>query len=107
MMLSSPPSYLKDAAPGEVHVVFMLTNTHSPYGIGCIRCGETLIAPDWSKYISSRQVHHAWSCESCGVQFETSDHLWSPEPRRTVLPVCTENSVRVGLVTESPNVTRQ
>lgn len=57
------------------------------YGIGCIRCGQTLIAPDWSKYVNSLHVHHTWSCESCGVQFETSDHLRCPEPRRTVQPL--------------------
>ena len=48
---------------------------HSLYGIACIQCGQTLIAPDCSRYVRSRIVRHAWSCESCGVRFETSDHL--------------------------------
>jgi hypothetical protein len=56
-------------------MVVTSTNNHSPYGIACIRCSETLIAPAWSKYVSPRHIRHAWSCESCGHQFETSDHL--------------------------------
>jgi hypothetical protein len=60
------------------------THNHSPYGIACVRCGRTLIAPDGSKYVNSRHVHHTWSCESCGVQFETSDHLRSSRKVRAL-----------------------
>ena len=56
-------------------MVVTSTNNYSPYGIACIRCSETLIAPAWSKYVSPRHIRHAWSCESCGHQFETSEHL--------------------------------
>ena len=62
---------------------------HSLYGIACIQCGQTLIAPDCSRYVRSRIVRHAWSCESCGVRFETSDHLRLSEHRRTVRAVRT------------------
>ena len=65
---------------------------HSLYGIACIQCGQTLIAPDCSRYVRSRIVRHAWSCESCGVRFETSDHLRLSEHRRTVRAVTTQNS---------------
>jgi hypothetical protein len=65
-------------------MVVTSTNNHSTYGIACIQCRETLIAPEWSKYVSPRLVRHVWSCEYCGVWFETSDHLQSPEPRWTV-----------------------
>ena len=51
------------------------TNIHSPYGIACIRCNDSLIAPNWSEYVSEQHVRHSWSCESCGHQFETSDRL--------------------------------
>jgi hypothetical protein len=64
-------------------MVVTSTNNYSPYGIACIRCSEILIAPKWSKYVSPRHVRHAWSCESCGVQFETSDHLRLNAPSKT------------------------
>jgi hypothetical protein len=60
------------------------TNQSFTYGIGCIRCGQTLIAPEWSEYVSELCVHHAWICDDCGVRFETSDHLHFPEPRRSL-----------------------
>jgi hypothetical protein len=48
---------------------------HSPYGIACVCCDDRLIAPNWSEYVTEHHVRHAWSCDSCGHQFETSDHL--------------------------------
>ena len=50
-------------------------NGYMPYGVECIRCNDSLIAPDSSKYISERNVSHSWSCDSCGHRFETSYHL--------------------------------
>jgi len=50
-------------------------STNNPYGIACIRCNDSLIAPNWSEYVSENHVRHSWSCESCGHQFETSDRL--------------------------------
>jgi predicted RNA-binding Zn-ribbon protein involved in translation (DUF1610 family) len=38
----------------------------------CPQCGEWLLAPDWSEYLSHRCVRHTWSCEACGYQFETA-----------------------------------
>ena len=38
----------------------------------CPQCGEFLLAPDWSEYLSERCVRHAWSCDACGYAFETS-----------------------------------
>jgi ribosomal protein S27AE len=37
----------------------------------CPQCGEGLLAPDWSEYLSERRVRHTWSCEACGYAFET------------------------------------
>ena len=45
------------------------------YGIACVRCNYTLIAPNWSEYVSEHQVRHSWSCESCGHKFETLDDV--------------------------------
>jgi hypothetical protein len=39
---------------------------------GCPQCSESLLAPDWSEYLSDRCVRHTWSCEACGYQFETT-----------------------------------
>ena len=54
------------------------TDTYS-YGTACVRCNYTLIAPDWSEYVSEHQVRHSWSCESCGNQFETLDDVHPPQ----------------------------
>jgi uncharacterized protein with PIN domain len=56
-------------------MVVISTNNYSPYGIACILCNDSLIAPNWSEYVSEHHVRHSWSCESCGQQFETSEHL--------------------------------
>ena len=37
----------------------------------CVRCGEALIAPDWSEFVSERLVLNLWSCTKCGDRFET------------------------------------
>ena len=37
----------------------------------CIACGVSLIAPDWSEYVSERLVLNLWSCPKCGCKFET------------------------------------
>jgi RNase P subunit RPR2 len=37
----------------------------------CGKCGEPLIAPEWSKYLSEKVVHNIWSCTKCGCEFET------------------------------------
>jgi hypothetical protein len=56
-------------------MVIIATNNDSPYGTECIRCHDSLIAPDESQYVNEFNVSHSWACESCGHQFETSDHL--------------------------------
>jgi transcription elongation factor Elf1 len=38
----------------------------------CPQCSESLLAPDWSEYVSERCVRHTWSCQACGYQFETA-----------------------------------
>jgi hypothetical protein len=56
-------------------MVGISTDGYSLYGIACIRCNDSLIAPDWSRYVSEHHISHFWSCESCGNHFETSDYL--------------------------------
>ena len=42
----------------------------------CALCGEMLIAPDWSEFVSERLVVNLWSCSKCGDRFETT--AWLP-----------------------------
>lgn len=37
----------------------------------CANCGEPLIAPEWSEYVSEQLVLNLWSCTKCGSEFET------------------------------------
>jgi hypothetical protein len=61
-------------------MVVTSTDNYAPFGIVCIRCSEMLIAPERSQYVTSCHVRHAWFCEGCGVEFETSDHLQCDAP---------------------------
>jgi uncharacterized protein with PIN domain len=71
-------------------MVVTSANNYSSYGIACAQCNARLIAPNWSEYVNEHQVRHSWSCESCGHQFETSDHLRfnaPPKTRRKIQPL--------------------
>lgn len=37
----------------------------------CDKCGNTLIAAEWSEYVSDGLVLYFWSCWKCGYRFET------------------------------------
>jgi ribosomal protein L37AE/L43A len=39
------------------------------------KCGDALIAPEWSEYVSKRLVLNLWSCTKCGCEFETEAHM--------------------------------
>jgi ribosomal protein L37AE/L43A len=44
----------------------------SAHEIFCDKCGNSLIAPEWSEYFSEeRLVLNLWSCMNCGNRFET------------------------------------
>jgi hypothetical protein len=32
----------------------------------CAKCGDALIAPEWSEFLSGRRVFNFWSCTKCG-----------------------------------------
>jgi transcription elongation factor Elf1 len=55
-------------------MVVSSTNNYLSYGITCAKCNHRLVAPNWSEYVSESHIRHFWSCESCGHQFETSEH---------------------------------
>ena len=35
----------------------------------CDKCGNTLIAADWSEYVNDGLVLDFWSCWKCGYRF--------------------------------------
>ena len=53
----------------------MLTAAGFVATMACAKCGDALIAPEWSEFVSERHVRHFWRCTDCNVQFETSVYL--------------------------------
>jgi hypothetical protein len=88
----------------------VLTSANSPYGTACIGCRGFLIAPACSEYVTSLHIRHVWSCDSCGVGFETSDHLRcsaSSEARRTVQPLPLFDAAPLGALGARPRHPRR
>jgi hypothetical protein len=48
---------------------------NSEFETTCAKCGEALIAPEWSEYASERLVLNLWSCTKCGCRFETQARM--------------------------------
>ena len=46
----------------------------------CSTCGEWLIAPERSTYVSKDHVNNLWACTKCGNEFETSIYLTQDVP---------------------------
>jgi ribosomal protein L37AE/L43A len=55
----------------EVVMTTIASFRNSTYETTCAKCGEPLLAPEWSEYVSERLVLNLWSCAECGYQFET------------------------------------
>jgi hypothetical protein len=56
---------------GEATMTTILSNRRSKFGITCIQCSNTLIAPERSEYRNERQVRHLWYCWECDFCFES------------------------------------
>ena len=41
------------------------------YHSECMRCGETMLLPEWSGYLHRLLIQHLWRCEACGFKFKT------------------------------------
>jgi ribosomal protein L37AE/L43A len=41
----------------------------------CVKCGEALIAPDWSEFVSEQLVLNLWTCTKCGDRFQTKTYM--------------------------------
>ena len=37
----------------------------------CAKCGELVMAPEFSEYLSCYDVRHMWVCDGCDYRFET------------------------------------
>ena len=46
----------------------------------CAACGEWLIAPERSTYVSKEQANNLWVCPKCGNEFEISIYLTQEVP---------------------------
>ena len=55
----------------------------------CIQCGDTLIAPEGSEYVSEQLVLNLWSCSKCGCRFETEASM-SADAKSTIDPMTLE-----------------
>ena len=40
--------------------------------IKCGKCGELLIAPDYSEFVDEYRVRHIWTCVPCDYSFEAT-----------------------------------
>ena len=56
-----------------------MTTTASTYepdcGTTCIQCGDALIAPECSEFVSEQLVLNLWTCTKCGCRFETEAYM--------------------------------
>ena len=57
------------------HLVMMLSNRRSTFGITCVQCHEELIAPDKSEYCAGAHIRHLWHCSSCSTRFESIEQI--------------------------------
>jgi hypothetical protein len=37
----------------------------------CVKCGVSLVDPDWSEFMSEGLVLNLWTCTNCGSRFQT------------------------------------
>ena len=47
----------------------------SKFETSCNKCGEPLIAPEWSEFVSEGLVLSLWTCTNCGNRFETETSM--------------------------------
>jgi RNase P subunit RPR2 len=51
------------------------TDNRARSGVACSECNDLLVAPKSSAYVSSHEIRHVWSCESCGHEIEMAVNL--------------------------------
>jgi len=58
-----------------VTMVTIASIRRSTFGIGCVRCGEDLIAPDKSEYRAGTLIRRLWRCPKCSARFESIEQI--------------------------------
>jgi transposase-like protein len=58
----------------------------------CPKCGELMMAPESSKYLSGYDIRHSWVCDGCNYQFETLIRFNAAGARR-----CRDRMPKLGL----------
>jgi len=59
----------------KVTMTTIASTRRSDYGMTCAQCGDALIAPEWSKFVTKLRVVNFWSCTECGCCFETVEFV--------------------------------
>lgn len=94
-VLPTPRAWLKEIskhqrAAQEVRPsVLAVRDQHSICATRCGQCGDNLIAPESSAYVSygrdiEGHISHLWCCSNCGYQFETSLCFATSDPVRKI-----------------------
>jgi formylmethanofuran dehydrogenase subunit E len=52
-------------------MTLMVSMSSTDRGSTCSKCGEMVISPDRSVFVSEWSVLNFWSCAQCGEQFDT------------------------------------
>jgi len=55
------------------HVAIPMSYVHERYfgRPSCPKCGELMLAPEYSEYRHGDDIRHLWACDGCEYQFET------------------------------------
>ena len=56
-------------AHGFMLATNLLSMQHPGCEMICTRCGNALIAPEWSKPVGDGRVFNLWACTNCGQCF--------------------------------------
>jgi hypothetical protein len=56
-----------------LHVAVPMSYVHERYfgRPSCAKCGELMMAPESSEYLSGHDIRHIWVCDGCDYRFET------------------------------------
>ncbi len=110
-ILTAPRAWLKEInrsrAARELRPSMLATRSQrSACTTLCGQCGDRLIAPEWSAYVTygreaEGHVRHLWCCSNCGYQFETFLSFATSVEFQTELSEQISKSLLVGAETTS------
>jgi predicted RNA-binding Zn-ribbon protein involved in translation (DUF1610 family) len=71
----APKGAKQKSMEGTMKTTNIASTRRPDYGMTCAQCGDAMIAPEWSKFISKRRVVNFWSCTECGFCFEAVEFV--------------------------------